>query len=161
MGLGKTLQTISLIAYLKVERKLKGPSLVVCPLSVLSAWCTEFATWAPSLRVVKLHAVDVRERERRAKALITELGSYDVVVTTYEMLKNPAMKSTLVQRMHWRCFVIDEGHVIKNPNTNLSQTCRKVHYHFGLLLTGTESHATTSPASRIRASHAPCKSRWK
>ena len=34
MGLGKTLQTISFLAYLKYERKLEGPSLVICPLSV-------------------------------------------------------------------------------------------------------------------------------
>ena len=56
-------------------------------MSVLSAWCNEFANWAPSLRVVKLHSVDKNERKRRARALITDIGSYDVVVTTYEMLK--------------------------------------------------------------------------
>ena len=32
MGLGKTLQTIATIAYLKFERKLSGPSLVISPL---------------------------------------------------------------------------------------------------------------------------------
>lgn len=39
MGLGKTLQTLSLLAYVKEDPVgPKDPSLVVCPLSVLSSW---------------------------------------------------------------------------------------------------------------------------
>ena len=53
------------------------------------------------------------------------------------MLKNPAMKNTLVNKIYWRCFVLDEGHVIKNVETELAKMCRKVHFQFGLLLTGT------------------------
>ena len=60
-----------------------------------------------------------------------------MVVTTYEMLKNPAMKTTLVSKLYWRCFVLDEGHVIKNVETEMAKACRKVHFQFGLLLTGT------------------------
>jgi len=41
MGLGKTLQTISLIAHLKEHHAFSGPSLVICPLSVLYSWCNE------------------------------------------------------------------------------------------------------------------------
>lgn len=40
MGLGKTLQTLSLFAYLEEKYSSKGPHLLVCPLSVLSAWMT-------------------------------------------------------------------------------------------------------------------------
>lgn len=39
MGLGKTLQTLSLFAYLR-EQGLKVPHLIICPLSVLGAWIT-------------------------------------------------------------------------------------------------------------------------
>lgn len=55
MGLGKSLQTIALLSYMMRERGLKGPSLVVCPLSVLSSWMAEFARWAPHLRIVRMH----------------------------------------------------------------------------------------------------------
>ena len=48
-ALGKTLQTISVLSYLKHERGMKGASLVVCPLSVLSSWMNEFKKWAPRL----------------------------------------------------------------------------------------------------------------
>eukprot|EP00966_Prymnesium_polylepis_P259748 6000007-Prymnesium_polylepis.1 len=64
MGLGKTLQTIALLAHFKFTLKLDGAALVVCPLSVLSTWCAEVKRWCPSLRVIKLHSSDVDERER-------------------------------------------------------------------------------------------------
>ena len=38
MGLGKTLQSISFIAYMVHVRRLPGPHLVVVPLSVLFNW---------------------------------------------------------------------------------------------------------------------------
>lgn len=40
MGLGKTLQTLSLLAYLNENHGIKGPHLLICPLSVLGAWMT-------------------------------------------------------------------------------------------------------------------------
>jgi SNF2 family DNA or RNA helicase len=42
MGLGKTLQTIAFLGHLKYDLKLKGASLIVCPLSVLTTWLDEF-----------------------------------------------------------------------------------------------------------------------
>ena len=44
--------------------KLVGPSLVVVPLSVLTAWLREFRRWSPSMRVVRLHSSNADERER-------------------------------------------------------------------------------------------------
>jgi hypothetical protein len=40
MGLGKTLQTLSLLAYLHETHGVKGPHLLICPLSVLGSWIT-------------------------------------------------------------------------------------------------------------------------
>ena len=136
-GLGKTLQTISLIAHLKYGLRLGGACLVVSPLSVLSTWCAELKRWAPSLRCVKLHSSDPSERERLKAVVLDEVGSYDVVVTTYEMVKSAALRSVLVQKIHWRLLVLDEGHVLKNTETEISQTVRKMHFVSALLLTGT------------------------
>ena len=44
IGLGKTIQTIALLAHL-LERGVPGPFLVVAPLSTLSNWSHEFAKW--------------------------------------------------------------------------------------------------------------------
>ncbi|EOD41894.1 hypothetical protein EMIHUDRAFT_60956 [Emiliania huxleyi CCMP1516] len=124
MGLGKTLQTIAVIAHLKFGLKQPGASLVVCPLSVLSTWCAELKRWCPSLRTIKLHSSDVAERERLKTQIGETIGEYDVVVTTYEMV-------------HWRLLVLDEGHVLKNVETEIAQTVRKMHFVSALLLTGT------------------------
>jgi len=53
-GLGKTIQIISLIAFLVETRDAAGPYLVVAPSSVLSNWESEFAKWTPALSVVSL-----------------------------------------------------------------------------------------------------------
>ena len=64
-----------------------GPYLVVAPLSVLSSWMTEFRRWCPSMRAIKLHSSDPNERDRMRKEVLPDFGNYDVVVTTYEMVK--------------------------------------------------------------------------
>ena len=38
MGLGKTLQSISMLAYLRQFRKVTGPHLIVVPKSTLGNW---------------------------------------------------------------------------------------------------------------------------
>ena len=52
MGLGKTLQSISFIAYMVHVRKLPGPHLVVVPLSVLFNWMQVSVTLYYSLCIV-------------------------------------------------------------------------------------------------------------
>lgn len=49
MGLGKTLQTIAFCAYLR-ELGVSKPMMIVCPLSVLHNWGSEFEKFAPSVR---------------------------------------------------------------------------------------------------------------
>jgi len=136
MGLGKTLQTIAFLAHLKFTEGLTGPSLVVAPLSVLSSWLVEFKKFCPSLRVVKLHSSDMAERERLKDRVMNDFTSFDVVVTTYEMAKSANM-SAIVRRLWWRYIILDEGHVVKNENSQISQAMRGFHYQNALLLTGT------------------------
>lgn len=137
MGLGKTIQTIALLAFLKFSRKLVGPSLVVCPLSVLASWMVEFRRFCPSLRVVKLHSGDPIERERLRKEVLKNPENYDVVVTTYEMAKSPSMSTALAGQTWWRYLVLDEGHLVKNEESEISKAVRRIHFGHCLLLTGT------------------------
>lgn len=53
-GLGKTLQTISLLGYMKHYRNIPSPHLVIGPKSTLSNWMAEIKRWVPSLRSVCL-----------------------------------------------------------------------------------------------------------
>eukprot|EP00729_Bicosta_minor_P000649 gene649-4309_t len=135
MGLGKTLQTISFICHLKHTKKLAGPVLVVCPLSVLQSWVNEFARWAPSLNVCKLHSSNNDELKRKCHEVLTDTHGVDAIVTTYECVKS--VSGSLVARIEWLAFIVDEGHVLKNVETEISKVCQKVRATFKLLLTGT------------------------
>ena len=80
MGLGKTLQTLSLFQYLKESRQSPSnsqlrPSLVVCPLSVLSSWMAESRRWTPELKVIRFHG-PVHERNRLKQIASGEIDQY-------------------------------------------------------------------------------------
>ena len=79
MGLGKTLQTLSHLQYLKENSPLsKGesrPSVVVCPLSVLSSWMSEARRWTPGLKVLRFHG-PAKERDRLKRIASGEEDMY-------------------------------------------------------------------------------------
>ena len=47
------------------------------------------------------------------------------------------MAATLSHRTYWRYLVLDEGHVIKNEESQVSRAVRGFHFENALLLTGT------------------------
>jgi len=53
-GLGKTLQTVSLLGYMKHYRHTPGPHLVIAPKSTLANWMSEIKRWVPTMRAVCL-----------------------------------------------------------------------------------------------------------
>jgi len=137
MGLGKTLQTISFLAMLKETRGIHGPHLIIVPLSVIASWMQEFRKWCPTLRVVRVHSSDKKERERMRKMMTNDVNAFDVILTTYDYLTAKDMKSTLLSRIHWRVLVFDEGHRLKNPESQLTIAARHIKSQCTLLLTGT------------------------
>lgn len=64
MGLGKTIQVISFLSgiyYSKLRNKHLsyrglGPSLIVCPTTLMHQWVKEFHQWLPPIRIAILHA---------------------------------------------------------------------------------------------------------
>lgn len=78
MGLGKTLQTLSLFQYLEEERaqtpgEEPRPYLVVCPLSVVGSWVSEATKWTPELNVLLFHG----SRNERIQLKKTALSTHD------------------------------------------------------------------------------------
>ncbi|KAJ2450231.1 putative ATPase [Coemansia sp. RSA 2336] len=133
MGLGKTLQTISFLAYLR-ERQVWGPFLVLCPLSTLSNWASEFYRFAPQMPVLVYHGVPEERRELRRKHLRQLGSSFPVVLTTYEISMRDKMA---LQRLAWKFIVVDEGHRIKNMSCKLIRDLKSYQSSNRLLLTGT------------------------
>jgi SWI/SNF-related matrix-associated actin-dependent regulator of chromatin subfamily A member 5 len=141
MGLGKTLQTISFLAYLREGRGVKGQHLILVPKSVVGNWIREFKKWCPVIRAIRLGGTK-DERERFLKQDLPNHDpatgrtclKWDVLVTSYEgFLK---LKGKL-SKMEWKYLIIDEAHRIKNENSSLSQSVRTVTTDFRLLITGT------------------------
>ena len=132
MGLGKTLQTISLLGYLK-ETGVPGPHIVIVPKTVMSNWINECDKWCPSLRTFKLHG-DKATRERQKAQHLDHPDSFDVCVTTYEVV---IQEKAAICKLVWRYLVIDEAHRIKNEQSVLAQVVRLFSTQHRLLITGT------------------------
>ena len=113
-GLGKTLQTISLLGYMKHYRNIPSPHLIIVPKSTLSNWMAEIKRWVPTLRAVCL----IGDQEKRA-ALIRDVvmpGEWDICVTSYEMV---IKEKAVFKKFNWRYLVIDEAHRIKNEKSKV------------------------------------------
>lgn len=65
MGLGKTLQTISLLSYLASYKGIWGPHLIVVPTSVIINWETELKRFCPALKVLCYYGSAKRRKELR------------------------------------------------------------------------------------------------
>ncbi|NXT12253.1 SMCA1 protein, partial [Prunella fulvescens] len=136
-GLGKTLQTIALLGYLKHYRNIPGPHMVLVPKSTLHNWMNEFKRWVPSLRAVCLIGdkdARVSVQHFRNLCIIWQIISWDVCVTSYEMV---IKEKSVFKKFNWRYLVIDEAHRIKNEKSKLSEIVREFKTTNRLLLTGT------------------------
>ena len=135
MGLGKTLQSIATIAHLAIVKKLSGPYLVIVPLSVLFNWMAEFKKWCPTLKVVRLHSLD-KDEQLRLRKILHDSDKAQVVVTTYDTIKTGGLSHTIRSNI-WRCVFLDEGHRIKNENSDVAKACSALRTRFRVILTGT------------------------
>jgi superfamily II DNA or RNA helicase len=133
MGLGKTIQAISLIAYLMEIKNNLGPYLVIVPLSTLSNWVNEFHKWCPSAHVICYKGTPGQRKEIYRDQV--KNGHFNVLLTTYEyIIKDKASLRKIV----WQYAIVDEGHRMKNSASKFAKTlATQYETRFRLLLTGT------------------------
>lgn len=156
MGLGKTVQVAAFLAGLHYSGMLKKrPALIVCPATVMSQWVTELHQWWPPLRVAILHSIgtgmsgggrvepesDSEDESKLAESKVAanrllrsmfETGH--VTVTTYSGIK---VYSKYILPKVWSYCCLDEGHKIRNPNSEVSLNCKQIKTHYRLILSGT------------------------
>jgi SNF2 family DNA or RNA helicase len=136
-GLGKTLQTISLLGYLAAYKGIWGPHLVVVPTSVLLNWETELKRFCPGLKVLCYYGSAKRRKELRQGW--TKSNYFHVVLTSYQLAVQDAFA---FKRKKWYYLVLDEAQNIKNFQSQRWQTLINFNTQRRLLLTGTPvSHA--------------------
>eukprot|EP00986_Skeletonema_menzelii_P008839 scaffold3857_cov140-Skeletonema_menzelii.AAC.1 len=131
--MGKTIQTISLIAYLIEVKENLGPYLVIVPLSTLSNWVNEFAKWLPAATVI-CYKGSPQERKRIFRDEVAD-GQFNVLLTTYEFVIRD--KASL-RKLAWQYAIVDEGHRMKNNQSKFAVTLgTQYNTRRRVLLTGT------------------------
>jgi len=128
MGLGKTAQVIASVLSDCVE----GPTLVVCPTSVLGNWEREVNRFAPGLSVMVHHGAG-RMREHD-EPFARRAGNHDVVLTSYHLA---ARDIDELEQVPWGRFVLDEAQQVKNPYTAQARAVHRLDAPRRIALTGT------------------------
>lgn len=123
MGLGKTAQAIALL----LHEHDNGPSLIVCPASLLRNWVREIGHLAPALTVIT-HAGPLRT------GVASGLDGHDIAITSYETLVSDL---SFLSDISWNVLVLDEAQMIRNPDTARSQSVKGLNRRVSLALTGT------------------------
>ncbi|MGW0210423.1 DEAD/DEAH box helicase [Streptomyces sp. NPDC003233] len=126
MGLGKTITLISLHLR-RHERSAHGPTLVVCPTSLLGNWEREVQRFAPGVPVDRFHGPG---------RTLDDLTPNSFVLTTYGTLRRDAalLADTAVP---WGLLVADEAQHVKNPYSDTARALRTVPAGGRIALTGT------------------------
>mmetsp|Transcript_5344 Transcript_5344/g.9808 ORF Transcript_5344/g.9808 Transcript_5344/m.9808 type:complete len:637 (-) Transcript_5344:556-2466(-) len=124
MGLGKTVEVIAFLSGLLTSDELAGPSLVLCPATIVSQWADEISKWGADLCPVSL----------RTSREVKSLRNSSIALASYELFWNDS-KNILAQQ--WAYVILDEGHKIRNPNSQISGLCKQLKSARRLLLSGT------------------------
>ncbi|XP_062381444.1 helicase-like transcription factor [Sardina pilchardus] len=110
-------------------------TLILCPLSVLSNWLDQFEQ---HVRVdVKLNVYLYYGAERCRDTDF--LSGQDVVLSTYNILSSDfsSKASSPLHKVSWLRVVLDEGHVVRNPNALQSRAVLGLNAERRWVLSGT------------------------
>jgi SNF2 family DNA or RNA helicase len=128
MGLGKTVQVIAYLTTLD-RSKNPGPSLVVCPASLILNWGEELRRFGP-----ELHAALFMGNAAERKSMMETCWDADVWVTSYELLRQDI---AAYAKKEFYCCILDEGQHIKNRTTQVSKAVKQLVCRQRFVLTGT------------------------
>jgi non-specific serine/threonine protein kinase len=139
MGMGKTIQILSLLLILKQESGLQRPepdgpagSILVAPASLLANWAAEVERFAPTLKALIAHPSAVSGADLKAMTVAT-LAEFDLVITSYGAL----LRYDWLTSARWRVAVIDEAQAIKNPGAKQTRAVKALVARTRVALTGT------------------------
>ncbi|KAH7443566.1 hypothetical protein KP509_02G040400 [Ceratopteris richardii] len=138
MGLGKTMQSVSMLHKLCMTRKLKGPFLVIAPVSTLGHWqrevesltdmnCVVFSGSAEDRNIIKEYEFYYPKSQR---------VKFNVLLTSFEILMK---EQGFLSKHEWQYVIVDEAHRLKSTSSKTSSSLKQLSIKRGglLLLTGT------------------------
>lgn len=130
MGLGKT---ISVLGFLRTVARERGwpqgsrPPLIALPASLLYNWTHEAERFSPGIRL-HVHAGTGR-RDRQAS-----FADADLILTTYGTIRNDLH---LASGPPFSCLVMDEAHLVKNPDSRIHKALHALPALNRIAVTGT------------------------
>ncbi|MFD5778669.1 DEAD/DEAH box helicase [Streptomyces sp. NPDC126933] len=125
MGLGKTITLIALHLHRQTDAAAAGPTLVVCPTSLMGNWQREIERFAPGTPVRRFHG---------ASRALEDLREGEFVLTTYGTMRLDAPK---LAGAAWGMVVADEAQHIKNPYSTTARQLRTIGAKARVALSGT------------------------
>ncbi|HQR27841.1 MAG TPA: DEAD/DEAH box helicase [Nocardioides sp.] len=128
MGLGKTITLIALHLH-RHDEGATGPTLVVCPASLLGNWEAEIRRFAPGEEVHRFHGAG------RSLAEVTS----GFVLTTYGTMRSDTAPhgARALAQVPWDLVVADEAQHVKNPRSATARGLRTLESRARVALTGT------------------------
>jgi superfamily II DNA or RNA helicase len=123
MGLGKTIQVIALHLHRRDAKA--GPTLVVCPASLLGTWEREIRRFAPDVPVRRYHG---------GGRHLQDLAADEIVLVTYGVVLRDSAR---LAEVGWGLVVADEAQHAKNPLSRTARELRAVPAPARIALTGT------------------------
>jgi SNF2 family DNA or RNA helicase len=124
MGLGKTITLIALHLHRQAAAATTGPTLVICPASLLGNWEREIRRFAPGTLVRRFHGP--------GRAL--DGAGEGFVLTTYGTMRLDAAR---LGAHRWGLVVADEAQHVKNPLSGTAKELRRITSGARVALTGT------------------------
>ena len=129
-GFGKTIQMLSVIVdYAKKEGR--KASLVVSPSSLTLNWQNEAKKFTNELKTMVIRGT-LTERKR----LIEEIDNYDLVITSYDLLKRD-LEIYKEKDYEFKYIIADEAQYLKNSNTKNARAIKQIKAETRYALTGT------------------------
>ncbi len=137
MGLGKTIQVLALHAHRheqgeqdegeqkEGEHEQPGPTLVVCPTSLIGNWEREAEKFVPDVPVRIYHG---------ASRSLDEVKPDEIVLTSYGVVRGDHEQLATID---WGLVAADEAQQAKNPRSSTARALRAIPAKSRLALTGT------------------------
>jgi SNF2 family DNA or RNA helicase len=127
MGLGKTVMTVAFLLAMHEPGQL--PTLVVAPKSVCQQWKDEVEKFS-SLRCELYDRTSMKD----PKAIQSNI---DVLVVSFSFFMRESCTSSSLMESKFHRVILDEAHLIKNPNTVSSRHIKQLDCVKRLCLSGT------------------------
>lgn len=135
MGLGKTLQILYFIEWYAQNLKSNKPILVVCPVSLIENWKTEYKNFfeQKTLDIVIINQ-DISITKNFSNESYGKLSKRQILLTNYETIRN---YQHMLCAIDYSIVVLDEAQKIKTPGTLVTNAVKSLKAEFKITSTGT------------------------